>query len=319
MDPDEFEEESPRAVEAKPKRPAKRGPVVGTKLTKDEKEFVRANYSRYSDKQLAERMGRTEPSVRAARLRLGLGKNASEKKARIAAGSRSAYMSSLNEEGKKKFLIRELKESALFKTFCKAYEESQDYINLYKQKYVDFMMDPTIETMTSMEKDMLHEMILAQVREMEYLRKEKEPLTDANGEEYKVSFAKEIQACQEVIMKCQQSLNTERKQRLKEGNDQSLTFAQVMKELRNPRSRKVVGENAAMLKYIAERHYNDHLGKNIISGSDAKFDLGSLFKDGKEPGGLDGNFTPAPPAEASEEGQQAAAQKSGNGEALFAD
>jgi hypothetical protein len=42
---------------------------------------------------------------------------------------------------------------------------------------------------------------------------------------------------------------------------------------------------------MGERHYNDHLNKNIISGDNFKYDIGFNFKEGIEPGGLNGDFT----------------------------
>jgi len=293
MDIEDFISED---VRPPPVNKQKSGLILGVKFTSKEEEFVRANYQTMTDRQMACQLGRTKKSIEGFRSKNKLNKfsGAQGRRQKNSAGNknRRAFLATLDDEEKMAFLTRELKRSALYKTFCKSYHSAQEYIKLYEQKYIEFMMDPTIETVTSMERDIWHEMTLAQIREMEYLYKEKEEqFVDDDGRVISKNFAKEIAQCQETIRKCQESLNVERVQRLKSGSDQAVSFTQVIKELRHPDLRRKAGEAAAMLKYIAEKHYNSKLGKNIISGSNEMYNINELFKDGKEPEGLDGNFT----------------------------
>jgi len=264
----------------------KKGP-----FSKNEKKFIRDNYLSMSDKAIADEFGRDARSVENWRQKNGFDKKGREvRKPQSPRKSKRKYVDALDDESKEKFYLLELRRSPLYMALVRAFRKSAEkkhFIKIYEAKFVEFMMDPTIETMTAMERDIWHEMTLAQVREMDYLRREneKEIRYTNDGAEYETTpdFAREIAQCQDTVRKCQESLNVERRQRLKNSNDQAINFTEVIKELRSAATRRSAGDEAAMLRYIAHRHYNDHLGENILSGSEDKFDLGAQFKEGKEP------------------------------------
>jgi hypothetical protein len=277
------------AEEKEENKPKKKTRKKRSLFSKTEKEFIKKNYKNMTDEQLGKAIGRSTKAVSAFRIgkKWLKGKGAVSKSTYTP--SRYSYLSTLDEDEKEQFFRNELRKSVLYRSIQTILD--REHLNLYEQKYVEFMMDPTIETVTAMERDIWHEMTLAQIREINYLKKEKDPWLDENGNERHTSYAREIEKCQEIIRRCQESLNVERRQRLKNSTDQAINFTQVIKELRSAALRRKVGDRAAMLKYIAERHYNDHLGKNIISGAAKKYDLDDMFKGGKEPEGLDGDFT----------------------------
>ena len=69
----------------------------------------------------------------------------------------------------------------------------EEYVTLYEQKYLEFMLDPSVETVTNMERDLWHEMTIAQIRVMQLLEKEKEPVYHPDtGMQVKVSYHNEI-------------------------------------------------------------------------------------------------------------------------------
>jgi hypothetical protein len=238
-----------------------------------EKEYILSNYQFMSDSQMA-------PSKRPKK----------KKKSQ----PRSAVLANLDEEGKRKLYLRELKKSVLYKAMCKAFVTEPVYIKMYEEKYMEFMTDPSIETMTSMECDILHEMIVSQIREVDFMRKEKEGVEKEIDEvlvKVYPSYNREIVLCQERIAECQKQLNVQRVQRLKDTSDQAINFTHVVRELRQTSSRYQAGQIAAMFKYMGERDYNKRLNKHIISGADDEYDVGSNFKDGKVPQDLGDDFT----------------------------
>jgi len=271
------------AEEAPKKRRDKRS------LSKREKDFIKSHYANMTDREISDVLGRPRKTISKFREIEGLVKNKTTQPKPAYLPSRTNYLATLDEHEKQLYFRNELRKSALYRSITDVIDK--DYLLLYEQKYVEFMMDPSIETVTAMERDIWHEMTLAQIREIEYLKMERDPIVDADGNEVKRVLSREIAQCQDTIRRCQESLNVERKQRLKHGSDQSINFAQIVKELRSPEVRRKIGERAAMLKYIAEKHHNQHLNVNIISGANKEFNLGELFKDGQEPDGLDGDFT----------------------------
>jgi hypothetical protein len=255
-----------------------------------EDNFIRNNHETMTDKEIGQKLNRDETSVTNRRTRLGLSNSRS--KPRLSKKNREAYVAQLDDTERKKFFEKEIVASSRYKSVQSSFNDEEK--KYYVEKYVEFMMDPTIETMTAMEKDTLHNAILAEVQIQRYLEEEKmhKDLVKKMFQSGKISDpaklpmfsrAREIKDCQEVIMKCQSSLMVERKQRLKDQSDQSVTFTNLIKELKDPRNRYRLGAEAAMLKVIAEKTYNARLGKNIVSGGGRSFDLSKNFRKGEVP------------------------------------
>jgi hypothetical protein len=248
------------------------------RFSKKEQKFIKDNYRVMSDREIADTLNRELISIRNFRQKRKLTTVQGDKK--NFDKTKDSYVLSLDDNQKRAHFEKEVKSSAMFRSLQKSLtKEELDY---YVEQYVDFMMDPTIETMTAAECDMVHQKIIAEVRIHRYLDEEKRKKD--------ISRAKEIEGCQAIIMKCQQSLNVERRQRLKDQSDQAVTFTNLIRDLKNPVVRNTTGREAAMLKFIAEKFYNDTLGKNIISGKEKKFDLNPIFKK-QVPTELSSNFT----------------------------
>jgi hypothetical protein len=250
----------------------------------EEEEFIRQNYMFMTDAEIARQLGRKTKAIANKRERLGLN-NKREMKKKPSRRHRVALLSSLDESEKEKFYLSELRKSPWYKHVKSVLNPSE--FKFYEDKYVNFMLDPTIETMTVAERDALHQMTIAQIRSLRFMREEQQARLKGDD---KFNRAREISECDTVVQKCQESLNTQRKQRLKNQGDQAINLTQMIKELKDPAIRREVGYQAAMFKYMGEKDYNDHLGSNILSGQDEEFDLSIIFKDGVVPSGLGSNF-----------------------------
>lgn len=264
----------------------KKNSTVSGRFSKAEDDFIVKNHLSMRDIDIAQALNRNTKSITNRRNKLGIGTK--RNKPKTTEKHRDAYIATLDDEDRKKFFEKEVRGSARFRAVN--FSLTIDEQNYYIEKYTDFMMDPTIETMTAMEKDALHQLLLAEMRINRHMAEEKEWLDMIKDWDIKngkppapISRAKEIRECQEVILKCQASLNVERKQRLKNANDQSITFTNLIKEMKNPQVRHRMGQEATMLKVITEHFYNKKLGKNIFSGKDKSFDMKQNFRDGKCP------------------------------------
>lgn len=257
------------------------------RFSKKEDDFLMHNHNSMTDKQLAEALGRNVKSVTNRREKLGL--KTSRNKPKLTEKYRESYVAGLDNTERKKFFEKEVKSSEQYRSIFDALDEHEH--KYYVEKYVDFMSDSTIETMTAMEKDALHQLILSELRIVRHFREEKaynDKIKDWDPAHGKpptpISRAKEIRECQEVVIKMQASLMVERKQRLKDQSDQSITFTSLIKEMKDPRNRNRLGIEATMLKVIAEKTYNDKVkSKNIVSGRDKQYDLSKNFRGGIVP------------------------------------
>ena len=229
-----------------------------------EKTFIKENYMQMTDKEIATTLNREIKSVTNMRVRMGL--IAPKRKKRAGSKShREAYLANLKEDERRTFFEKEVRSSARYRALL--HSLNGEDLEYYVEKWVEFMLDPTVETMTSAEKDALHTMILSEIRINQYMAMEKKSSDNAKDGQVPISKGKEIKEMQEIILKCQQNLNVERRQRLKNQNDQSMTFTNLIKDLKNPSARIRAGKEAAMLKYIGEATYNLMADdKKILSG-----------------------------------------------------
>lgn len=257
------------------------GKVKG-RFTKAEDDFLKKNYRLMTDRQIANSLNRSVKSIVNRRGKLDLTDKRGNKVSKTE--FRNHFMSSLSSSDKATLINKELKSTATYKAIKKVLSPRE--LRFYEEKYIGFMMDPSIETMTVPEKDALHEMTMCQIQLIR-LHGEERACIDSNSQ---FSRSSDMKNLQDIIQRYQRDLNATRAQRLKNQSDSAINFTNLIKEMKQPELRRELGYEAAMLKYIAERHYNDHYGKNILSGKKYLFDIDSLFIE-KEPSNLKGEFT----------------------------
>lgn len=266
----------------------------------EEKNLLMANYLLLTDEEMSRKLGRTRTSVSKMRTRMKLSKT-DEPIPDTKGQHRGSYVSALDEGDKRKFLMKEMRRTAQYKS-TKQILRSEE-LEFYEERYIEFMMDPTIETMTSAEKDTLHRKTLAEIRLHRFLEEEKRAIdtfADYDNEDteereerrkYITNKSKEISDCNTVIKECEKSLNVTREQRLKNSNDQAVNFTTLIKDMQNPALRVEVGYEAAMFRWMARKDANEKSGEHILSGRDEQYDLGKEFKSGVEPEGVSNDFT----------------------------
>jgi hypothetical protein len=262
-------------------------PHIKGPFTDKEIEYIKNNYQLLTDREMASALGRPIKSITNKRTNLGLsnkGKGKAENKEKF----RATYISSLSQDDKRVEFTKELRGSSTYRAAKKCLNKHE--VAFYEEKFLDFMLDPSIETMTAPEKDALHEMIMCQVQ----LNRLREEQLRQQSTMQPFNKHRDMKDLQDTILKYQQNLKVTREKRLRDNSDSAMTFTNLIKEMRNPATREKLGYEAAMLKYIAEKTYNNYVASNnIMSGQEQLFDVDDLFKDGMEPDGLNGNFTPS--------------------------
>jgi hypothetical protein len=256
------------------------------RFTEDEKALVKQNYLIMSDRQIADILDRDKSAIVNFRRRHGLEKKgkASVAKNLDAGQAREDFIQALPEESKKIELLANIRASSALGSVKTSLSRSE--VQFYEDRYLEFMLDPNIETMTATEKDALHRKTLAEIRMHRFLEDEK--VFRDTGQPNNRS--REIAECQDAIYKCEKSLNVTREQRLKDGQDQSITFTNIIKELNNPITRQKIGYEAAMLKWMQEASFNEAMGDKISAGNDEVFDLEVNFVDPEDAKRFDSDF-----------------------------
>ncbi len=250
------------------------------RFDKSEEAFIRQNFLSMSDKDLADAINRDRNSIIQYRKRNNLNKQGSKVTKKSNTDNdmkKKAFVNSMSDGEKKRVFLDELRATAQYRTTIKSIDDLEK--QFYEERYLEFMMDPTVETMTASEKDTLHRKTISEIRMIRYLEDEKN-FRDTGSQ---ASRSREIQECQDTIYKCEKSLNVTREQRLKDNQDQSITFTNIIKELQDPNKRSEIGYEAAMLKYMAELHYEKNIGLTIYAGDDSTVNVDENFVNGKKP------------------------------------
>ena len=239
------------------------------RFSKSEEAFIRQNYLSMTDKDIGETLKREPNSLDKKDVKI-------DKDSTDTVIKKKSYINNMSDDEKRKLFVDELRATAQYRNTIKSPDDDEKVF--YEERYLEFMMDPTIETMTASEKDTLHRKTINEIRMLRFMEDEKGFRSTGSNQ----NRAKEIQECQNTIYQCERSLRVTREQRLKDGQDQSINFTNIIKELQDPNKRTEIGYEAAMLKYRAEELYKKVLNKNIIAGDDTPPDLKENFIDKKE-------------------------------------
>jgi len=241
-------------------------------------DYVFKHYSHQTDAELAANLNRTKTAIVEMRRKHGIKKNKQSIKPediqRVISNHtklrESTNVADLDDAQKRRFWINQLTDSPIWSECVLMFED--DELELYKEKWIDFMM--TLDTVTEVEKGSIHIMISCLVRINRYQKVEKEYRQMAKGNQdaelaaKSVSYHKEMKDMAEMYMKAQQDLDASRSQRIKREGEQRINLIELLKELEKKEAREKLGREADAFEQIKELE-NARLKKgNFIRGLD---------------------------------------------------
>ncbi|MCI0557437.1 MAG: hypothetical protein MN733_03000 [Nitrososphaera sp.] len=215
-----------------------------------------------TDAQIGSELNRSRHAITEKRRQLGLGKNKKaidpeqvrDLLAKHQQLRESTSIADLDEAEKTRANVNELLASPIWAECIQMF--SEDELELYKKKYVDFMM--TLDTVNEVEKGSMHIMISCLIRINKYQKLEKEVRDMARGSAdaelaaKSVSFHREMKDMAELYLKAQQDLDASRSQRIKKEGEQKINLVELLKEVEKKEAREKLGREADAFARIKE-------------------------------------------------------------------
>lgn len=243
-----------------------------------EVDYLYKHYEHKTDVEMATDLGRTKNSVVEMRRKQGIKKNKKSIKpediqhvmAEHTKLRESTNIADLDDAQQRRFWINSLKDSPIWSECLVMFEE--DELELYKMKWVDFMM--TFDTINEIEKGSVHIMISCLIRINRYQKLEKEYRDISKGNEdselaaKSISLHREMKDMAEMYLKSQQDLDASRSQRIKKEGEQKINLLELLKELEKKEAREKFGREAdafAQIKQLETQRLRDG---NYIRGSE---------------------------------------------------
>jgi len=251
-------------------------------LTAKKEQYIRDNYLRMSDMQMSKHLRAPRSIVTKWRLRLGLHKRGvgSKKVDERLTEPRAEQMSlkRLSEEDRRKFFLRQLRARPRYNLMSLTENE----LRFYEEKYVEYFSNPDIETITVHEEDDLHEMTMLQIRILRFQKEEYDSRMNSSTGVAIIDNSKQIKEAMDNFLKLKASLDLERRQRLERQEDSATNFTTLIREINQQHTRRMVGEEATMLKFRMEESLNQLIAHGRLLGLDP-VPLEENFLNGKLP------------------------------------
>lgn len=251
-------------------------------LTPKKQKFIRDNYLKLTDEAIAGILHVPRTTITKWRIeQLGLVKNGTQQKVTdkqlIKAPSKKQNVKRMSEEERRSFYLQQLRRRPRYQLMKQGL--SPEELQMYEEKYIEWFSNPDIETIQAHEEDDLHELTMLQIN---ILRLRKEEYESRIGGNQIVNNSKAIKEATELIIKFKNSLDIERRQRLKRQEDSATNFTTLIRELNDNNIRPIAGCEATMLKFRMEESINALIENGLVNGI-LQQDLSQNFVSGEMP------------------------------------
>lgn len=237
-------------------------------LTPRKEKFIRENYDKLTDEEIGRHVKVPRTTVAKWRARLGLPKRGAAPKIHdrniIKAPEKHVNLKRLSDEDRRAFFLQQLRRRPRYSLMKEGL--SKEELLFYENKYVEYFSSPDIETLTVQEEDDLHEMTMLQIAILRLRKEEYDSRLIVTNTGVRVDNSKAIKEATELVMKFKQSLDLERRQRLKRQEDSATNFTNLIREINQEHTRRIVGEEATMLKFRMEEMVNTLINHGLMHG-----------------------------------------------------
>lgn len=250
-------------------------PLRTTRFEDWELAFIKANYLKMTDKQLASELRRNLAGISKKRKDLGLvkgnGRPNNDKRKftdqqNVRGDFRSGEYEIVREEYKK--LTKDQKKKLFQSRFehTKRYQQLQetldeDELDFYTERYLDYIN--TWETLLTTEEDTLHLAITELIRANRMLKRQKE-MRDENKEIPIDLFDRQYKECVQTYSKLMGDLSGTRQQRLNTNREEKLTLDKVVQGLQDEEIRRKAGKEAAIIEAAKKATATNMRTKNYL-------------------------------------------------------
>jgi len=240
-----------------------------------ELQILKTHWQSMTDKEIGERLGRDADAIYRKRRVLGLQKgngrptNDSRKKAAMEQPTEYS-LAQLSKDERVKFYKSQFSSNWRYKHLLRILLAGE--VEYYKHKYIE--MINSMDSITIVEEDLLHNMIMCEIqiiRIQEQIKTELEAFKDADDDDARPPpqyLYKDLNDSEQRYIKYQRELNLTRQQRMKDNREEDVTIATIVQGLLDKRNRADADRLAGEMGYFSKRCRNDMDKMDFLLGGD---------------------------------------------------
>ena len=233
--------------------------------------FIKANWSKMTDKEIAEELSRTEQAISIQRKKFSLQKNkigGRPPKVRTSAIDmksseyeivREEYKS-LTREQKKKLFEQRFKHTKRYDQLIEVLEEEE--MDFYCERWLDYVN--TWETLLVTEEDTLHLAIMELIRAHRIMRRQRHAMDDEANQTPMDFYDRQYKECVDTHKELMKTLSGTRAQRLSIEKEDKFNLTTIVQALQDQEKRKKAGQEAAIIQKAKEFTAQNMRCKNYL-------------------------------------------------------
>lgn len=230
-----------------------------------EEQWLRQHWTKCTDKQIAEKLNRDEASVTRKRKHLGLIKNngrpSNDIRKQATLKNPTEYsLYNLDKEERIKYYKNNFSHNWRYKSLTR--QLLQDELDYYRHKYITSM--DSMDSITSLEEDLLHHMIVCEIniiRIQEQIKESIEKFKSGDDDRPPSQFLyNDLDKAELRYVKYQEKLNLTRQQRMKHDTEEDITISTIVQNLMDKRARADADRLAGEMNFFKKRCKED-MGK----------------------------------------------------------
>lgn len=266
----DWDEKSSKAEEKKQKKttPSRKG-----RFTDWEDTIIKEDWQTCTDKQIAEKISRTEDAVIRRRKILGFKKTNGRpgrktRKKAIFTNPTEYNLSKLSKEDRIEFYKRNFEKNPRYQWLSVTLMDNE--IAYYKQKYIEII--DALDSITHQEEDLLHSMIMKEIQIVRLQKQMKDMLQayeDDEDEEKRPPpqyLYQDLDKAEQQYVKYQEKLKMTREQRLKTDKEEKITITSMVRAFLDAQNRQESGDMAGQMSYYGKKCRQDMDKMNFLIG-----------------------------------------------------
>ena len=243
------------------------------RFTAAEDEYIRDQWMTSTDKEIAEKLNRTENGIARRRGILNLKKSngrpsVANKKAHIYTNPTEYNLSKLSKDDRLNFYKTKFDQNPRYGHLLVILREEE--LDYYKHKYIDYI--DALDSITHQEEDLLHNMIMKEIQIVRLQRQIKESLDQYYGDDDEDRrpppqyLYTDLDKAEQQYVKYQEKLRLTREQRLKTDREEKITITSLVRAFMDAKNRKEVGDMAGAMSYYTKACKDDMNKMNFLIG-----------------------------------------------------
>lgn len=239
----------------------------------EEEKFIKENWKTSTDIEIGKVLNKKPDSIKRKRKAMGLIKRSGRpsikevKQAKIEMAETTPSqlsLASLDKQERLEIYKKNFNKNPRYASLLQELHSGE--LELYKHKYIEFM--DSIDTITNIEEDALHHMIMADITISRVRRMIKQMEEEKENENQPLVYGlyETLEKAEKKWQDYQKLLKVTREARLKEHKEEKENFSTIVNAYRNKTIKQEMGDKAALMDYYKSRCQEDMKTRKYLLG-----------------------------------------------------